>query len=250
MFKTITIVCMLFLCFCLSAQQQENYVLKGQLVEKTTLMPVQFATVLVVNRKQGVATDNEGRFEFPVQLNDSIKITSIGYEPVTFTITAYLMDTHPDGLFIQLEEGTYLLDSVVVTAFAKDFYLNRPERVPMDLGFVDPNAPKTDWSKPQLETLEQGGVGVSGLLNFLDRKFMEKRKLNVLLAAQEKEKTQKEAVEAKFNKEFVKFVTRIDDRVIDEFMEFCNFYDIEVLRASEYQLAQKVLNRYDAFLKR
>ena len=241
---------MFLLCFGLRAQQQENYVLKGQLVEKSTLEPISFATVLVVNRKKGVATDNEGKFEFPVQLNDSIKITSIGYEPVNFTITASLMETHPEGLFIQLEEGTYLLDSVVVTGFAKDFYLNRPERVPMDLGFVDPNAPKTDWSKPQMETLEQGGVGISGLLNFLDRKFMEKRKLNVLVTAQEKEKTQKEAVEAKFNKEFVKFVTRIDDRVIDEFMEFCNFYDIEILRASEYQLAQKVLNKYDAFLRR
>ncbi|MGW8122507.1 carboxypeptidase-like regulatory domain-containing protein [Roseivirga echinicomitans] len=250
MFKTITIVALFFTCLCLSAQQEQSYILKGQLVDKMTYQPVVYATVLVVNKKQGVASDSNGKFEFPVQLNDSIKITSIGYEPVTFTITASLMDTHPDGLFIQLEEGTYLLDSVIVTAFAKDFYLNRPERVPMDLGFVDPNTPKTDWSKPQMETMGQGGVAISGLLNFLDRKFMEKRKLNVLLAAQDREKTQKEAVDAKFNKEFVKFVTRIDDRVIDEFMEFCNFYDIEILRASEYQLAQKVLNRYDAFLRR
>ncbi len=101
-----------------------------------------------------------------------------------------------------------------------------------------------------METLEQGGIGISGLLNLLDPKAIEKKKLNALLAAKEREETQQSAVDAKFNKEFVKQVTRIDDRVIDEFMEFCNFYDIEVLMASEYQLIQKVLNRYDAFLRR
>lgn len=222
----------------------------GEVVDTETLQPVMFATVLVVNRKKGVATNEEGKFEFPVQLNDQVQITSIGYEPVSFVITEALMNEYPEGLFIRLKEGTYLLDSVVVTDYSENFYLKRPKRVAIDLGFVDPNAPKTDWSKPQLGTVEGGGIGISGLLNLLDPKVIEMKKLNALLAAQQREENQKSAVEAKFNKTLVKRITRIDDRVIDEFMEFCNFYDIEILRASEYQLVQKIQSRYDAFLRR
>lgn len=250
MFKITTTVLLLISCFCLSAQQQKGYTLRGQVADDETLQPVMFATVLVANRNKGVATNEQGAFEFPVQLRDSIKITSIGYEPVSFIITEALMNDYPDGLFIRLKEGTYLLDSVVVTDYSKDFYLKRPERVAIDLGFVDPNSPKTDWSKPQLGTAEGGGMAISGLLDLLDPKAIERKKLNVLLAARDKAERQKSAVGAKFSKEFVKRVTRIDERVIDEFMEFCNFYDIEVLMASEYQLIQKVLNRYDAFLRR
>ncbi len=95
----------------------------GEVVDNETLQPVMFATVLVINRNKGVATSEDGTFEFSVQLNDSIKITSIGYEPVSFLITEALMKNYPDGLFIRLKAGTYLLDSVVVTDYSEDFYL-------------------------------------------------------------------------------------------------------------------------------
>ena len=45
-------------------------------------------------------------------------------------------------------------------------------------------------------------------------------------------------------------ITGIDDRVIDEFMQFCRFTDNFILNSSEYQLTVGLLDRYKSFLRR
>lgn len=223
--------------------------LRGEIVDAKSQEPVLFATVLVVNKNKGVASNTDGKFEFPVDFEDKIKITSIGYEPILFTITETLIDQHPTGLYIQMVPSIRELDSVVVTGLSEQFYLRRQKGVPIDMGFVDPKAPKKDWTVPQAG-FENGGFAISGLLTSLDKKVKEKRKLNQLLAAIEEEESRKNKAEAKFNRDFVKAVTRIDDRVIDEFIEFCNFRQSEIIASTDYQLAQKVLRKYDEFLRR
>jgi hypothetical protein len=236
--------------FCLGASAQEvTIALKGEIVDARSQEPVLFSTVLVVNKKKGIASDTDGKFEFPVNYKDKIRITSIGYEPLEFTITEQLIAQYPAGLYIQLKPSVFELDSIVVTGLSESFYLRRKEGVPIDLGFVDPDAPKKDWTKPQAG-FENGGFVISGLLSSLDKKVKEKRQLNKLLAAIEEEQARKNKAEAKFNPEFVKAVTRIDDRVIAEFIEFCNFYETEIIQASEYELTQKILKKYNEFLRR
>ncbi|PIQ47216.1 MAG: hypothetical protein COW03_16330 [Cytophagales bacterium CG12_big_fil_rev_8_21_14_0_65_40_12] len=236
--------------FCLGASaQEENIVLKGEIVDARSQEPVLFASVLVINKNKGIASDTDGKFEFPVNYQDKIKITSIGYEPIEFTITEQLIAQHPTGLYIQMKPSVRELDSVVVTGLSENFYLRRKQGVPIDLGFVDPKTPKRDWTKPQAG-FENGGFVISGLLSSLDKKVKEKRQLNKLLAAIEEEQARKNKAEAKFNREFVKAVTRIDDRVIAEFIEFCNFYETEIIQSSEYELTQKILKKYNEFLRR
>lgn len=207
-----------------------------------------YATILVVNKKKGVASDYDGVFDFPVNDKDTVRITSIGYDPIEFTISPELIARHPNGLYIQMKPGVYELDSVVVTNLSEDFYLRKKKGEPIDMGFVDPNAPKRDWTKPQAEL--NGGLVISGLLTSLDKKVKERRQLNLLLAAKAREEDRKAKADAKFNREFVKQVTRIDDRVIDEFMEYCDFRESEIIATSEYALAVKILRKYDQFLRR
>ena len=248
MFKSIFFV-LFTLYFALQSAQGQTILLKGEIVDSKSQAPVLFATVLVVNKKKGIASNTEGKFEFPVDYEDKIKITSIGYLPVEFTITETLIARHPTGFYIQMEASVMELDSVVVTGLSEQFYLRRKKGVPIDMGFGDPNAPKKDWTTPQAG-FENGGFVITGLLSSLDKKVKEKRKLNELLVAIEEEQNRKNKADAKFNRAFVKAVTRIDDRVIDEFMEFCNFYETEIIQASDLQLTQKILRKYDAFLRR
>jgi hypothetical protein len=244
------LIILLFISFLgLHNAHGQTVVLKGEIVDAQSQEPVLFATVLVINKNKGIASNTVGKFEIPLDYNDKIKITSIGYEPVLFTITEKLIEDHPSGLYIQMKPSIRELDSVVVTGLSESFYLRRQKGVPIDMGFIDPNAPKTDWTVPQAG-FANGGFVISGLLSSMDKKVREKRKLNELLAAIEEENSRKNQAEAKFNREFVKAVTRIDNRVIDEFMEFCNFYQTEIIQASEYQLTQKILKKYDEFLKR
>ena len=48
-------------------------------------------------------------------------------------------------------------------------------------------------------------------------------------------------------KDLVRRVTRIDERVIDEFMDYCNFLDYEIIGKSEYEITIIVLKKYQAF---
>ena len=51
-------------------------------------------------------------------------------------------------------------------------------------------------------------------------------------------------------KGLVRRVTRIDEHVIDEFMDYCNFLDYEIIGKSEYEITIIVLKKYQAFLRR
>ena len=234
------------------AQDQETFALKGKLLDAETKEPVPLVTILVVNKEKGVSGDSNGKFNIPVAIGDQLRISSIGYEPLELIVTEDFRDIEEE-LVLFMIPATYELDSVVVIHLTDDFYLKRKKGKPIEIiGLPKPTAFPRDWSKTQITpgTIYGGGATISGLLNVFDRELQQKKRVKELQAALDKEKALKDSIDAKFNKEIVKEITGIDDRVIDEFMAFCNFTTGEILRLSEYEIHLRLLNRYHAFLRR
>ena len=234
----------------LHGQEGEPFLLKGKLIDAETKEPVPLATVLLVDKEQGTSGDSQGKFKVPVQVGDHIKITSIGYQAVDFVVTEAFRESKDEELLLLMIPAVYELDSVVVFHLSDDFYLRRKKGQPIEIiGLPKPTDNPRDWTKPQV-VVDGNGVGIFGLLNAFDKDIQQKKKIKKLQAALDAETERKAKIEAKYNKAIVKEVTGIDDRVIDEFMEFCNFTDGEILTLNEYEITARLLNRYYAFLRR
>lgn len=198
-----------------------------------------------------MATKPNGQFSFQALLNDEIKISSIGYQEYVFMITEEFKDLD-EPFKIDLTPRTYLLDSVEVIHWSDQFYLKRPiwDTLKFDNPFQTDNP--TDWTKTNIIPNSDGNAGftITGFLNSFDKDLRQKKYLQRFKEAEKFQLERKAQLERKFNKTFVKEITDIDDRVLDEFMAFCNFRDGEILRATEYELTLMILRKYEAFLIR
>ena len=65
----------------------------------------------------------------------------------------------------------------------------------------------------------------------------------------EKESKIKDKVRERYNKEIVKYITRLDEEEALELMEFCNFRDEYVLSIDDYNLFSEILLRFEAYKK-
>ena len=240
-------------CHLLSAQEGAAYQLKGRLIDAEYKDPVRYATILVVNRNKGTSSSFQGKFNIPVFLGDKIRFSSIGYETLEIEVDESTIESLGEELMLFMIPKVYELDSVVVFELGDDFYLKRKRGEPIQIiGLPTPPENPTDWTKPQVTwgTEYGGGVTISGLLNIFDRKLQEQKKLDRMMTAKNLQLTRREKITSKFNKKFVKMITGIDDRVIDEFMQFCNFSDHYILQASEYELTLGLIDKYKLFLRR
>lgn len=224
--------------------------LNGKVLDADTQEGVPLIHVIIKNKNKGTSGDSKGGFKVPVSLGDQIVITSIGYESIEFKITEEFKAYKDEEMLLFMIPKAYELDSLVLLHIGEDFYLKRKKAEPIEgIGLPKPTENPRDWSKPQM-VVDGNGVGIFGLLNIFDRELQQKKKVRKLQAEIDKENAIKTKAEAKYNRDIVKEITGIDDRVIDEFMEFCNFTNGEVIQSSEYEITVRLLQRYHAFLRR
>ncbi len=249
--KRLTLIWLCLLgTFTALAQEQESFVLTGKMLDAETQLGVPMVHVIIKNKNKGTYGDPKGKFKVSVELGDQIVVTSIGYENVEFTVTEEYMAYRGEEMMLFMIPKTYELDSLVIFHIGEDFYLRRKKGEPMNIiGLPKPTDTPRDWSKPQV-VADGNGVGLYGLLNFFDKDLQQKIKVKKLQAELDKENALKAEYESKYNRVIVKEVTGIDDRVLDEFMEFCNFTKGEIIQLNQYEITARLLSRYHAFLRR
>lgn len=90
--------------------QNEIY-FSGKIVKGA--MPIYNATIFNLNNSKGTVSDFEGNFSFFVSINDTIKITSVGYKNVEFIIPD-TVEGKKFRVLINMVEDTVLLQEAVV----------------------------------------------------------------------------------------------------------------------------------------
>ena len=233
-------------------QNDSTFRFHGKVIEKGTFKPLGFASIVVVNKNKGAASRSDGSFSFSVNIGDEIRITSVGYEPWLYTISEIdREDKRP--YMVQLSQKVYEIDGVEITDFADNFYLKRQPRDTLKIvnPFLNSTNP-TDWSKSQIVPLDNGqaGFAITGIFNSFDRQLQQQKALKEIIEAKRFMTERQKNREKYFNKDLVRRVTRIDERVIDEFMDYCAFLDGEIIGKTEYEITVKVLQKYQAFLRR
>lgn len=252
--KLFLIIFIFATCGNLYGQTSNSFTLKGLLIDQETAKPVPYASILIVNKDKGIASSIKGEFEFQVTPGDTLKISFIGYADYELIIDES-MRSSKEKLMIQMTTQAFELGTFEVIQLSDDFYLKRPVLDTMELSF-----PSSFWKMP-IQGVPSGYVPppddyqtipIASIPIFqeLDKNPKQARIIRKMKEAKSFQATRKLEREKHFNKDLVKKVTRIDDRVIDEFMEFCRFLDGEIIGKSEFEITQKIIQKYEAFLKR
>jgi len=99
-----------------SAQAQEIREVHGRVLSADSLLPVPNVHIISKIARRGTISDRQGVFSYRGYGNDTILLSSIGYERRLFGVTDVLLD-QPGGLLILLAKDTVLMDEIVVRAF-------------------------------------------------------------------------------------------------------------------------------------
>jgi hypothetical protein len=87
---------------------------KGKILCKSDSTPVQFVNIGIIDRGIGTVSDIDGRFSLKIPdnlLNDSIRISSIGYKSIVFKV-GNILKNRVDSIFMEKEH--YELSEVII----------------------------------------------------------------------------------------------------------------------------------------
>ena len=110
--KLITYLWILLLPYTTQSQQLKIY---GQTVDSTDGSAIPYANIVVLNSVLGTSSDETGFFELLLDkalLNDTLIISSVGYQPMKIAINTI------DGTVFKLNRSILLLEEVVVNSSA------------------------------------------------------------------------------------------------------------------------------------
>lgn len=127
------VAALLFLCFSSAFSQIE---LKNKVIDFTTLIPIESASIYVKNTTIGTVSNSDGKFVLLVEkefANDTLIISSIGYKSYKSAVTDF-----DNTLEIYLEEDVASLDEIVLVAETRpktgnDIVMKALERLPRNM---------------------------------------------------------------------------------------------------------------------
>lgn len=126
-------------------EAQERRYLHGQLLTADSLLPMPNAHVISKYARRGTISDSHGHFSIPTKADDSLLLTSIGFEKKIVHIPDSVIDS-PHRFVVFMQKDTVRMEEVVVRSFYdwetfKYLMVNMKSIEPVDL----------DWLHEELE---------------------------------------------------------------------------------------------------
>ncbi|MCK4662377.1 MAG: hypothetical protein KAT68_05900 [Bacteroidales bacterium] len=230
--------------------ETNKYILIGKLINSFDSSVVTDAHIININSNKGTISNNKGIFKIPVNKNDTLVFSSIGFEYTVFTVCDSILNK-ADTIEINLLPRCYELPSVKIFPYMnyedfKQAFLNmeiKDETIDLHLpdltGFGKP-VPKSEF-----------GLAVSSPITFFYNQFSkEGKELRKYAEIIKRDNYQKHII-IKYNKEIISLITGLkDDEEIMEFIEFCDFSDEFIKQSIDYDIYLAIKNCYRDFILR
>jgi hypothetical protein len=238
-----------FLCATLktSAGYQDTVrVINFRVIDEITRNPVELAHIINITQKEVAISDLLGYFKIPIEDGDSLTITSLGYFNRVLLCWGQYSD---DSIFynIELKPRTYPLKELKVTWFSTyDKFIKGVSQLKLPLTKEEESTIRiTEYFKRTIKQLNLKSLPVSGsgLLFGVDWLTDQNEKLKERL---EKERKQR-AIERKYSAGIVTALTGLKGNEVHWFMEYCALSEEFILRASDYDIVNRILDKYKIY---
>ena len=243
-----------FLFFLLSITvhsqiQESSHKVDGLILSNTTKQPLSSVNIINVNKVRGATTNSNGYFEIDVQVNDTLHITSLGFQSLRVRVTNDWIKNRSTK--IQLTEKAIALEEVVIRPFNLTGYLEVDTKI----------IPVKENYRYSISGLTQGYEAgeyspnafgrVLGsifnpadmLYNFFGKKPKELQKLKEM----KKDDTVRNLLESKFDRETIAVLLGIDKNEIPEILQRCNYSESFIKTANDLQIMDAISGCYEEY---
>jgi hypothetical protein len=233
----------IILSFTTNIYAQKGYLI-GKVINQENKKGVPSATVTNKNSKQITKTNGAGEFFIWASMGDSIKTSSIGYADA-----GMMWDGITKEPIIEAKPIAIMLGEVVVKT-------QRPENLRKE---IDDFLRDPDWAATMKKNAinrmvgmqpSNGQPGMTLSIDALYEIFSKEGKSKRKLAALEQKDLEEFYLNARYNKEFVAYITKLQGKDLDRLIDFCPLPRDFILRSSDYELTFAILQCFREFQSR
>jgi len=232
-----------------SQKTEPVQIVSGTIINDNTHQPLSNVNIININKVRGTTTDSKGLFEIAVAANDTLHITSLGFQSLRIIVTNDWIKNKTTK--IQLTEKAFALEEVVIASYDLTGFLEIDSK-------LIPTKENYRYSISGLTAAYEAGEyspnafgNVMGsifnpadaLYNFFGKKPYELKRLKEM----KKDDTVRNLLETKMDRETIAILLGINKNEIAEILERCNYSESFVRTANDLQILDAISACYEEY---
>ena len=243
---------LLFLILTTVAFAQDKSLIQkvtGTIVNDNTLFFISNVNIININKVKGTVSDTKGYFEIEATLNDTLHISTLGYQSLRVRVTNDWLKN--GNAKLQLTEKAIALEEVIVKKYDLTGYLEIDSKLIPDkqnhrysISGLSQGY-ETGDTAPGAFTRVLGSIfnPADMLYNFFGKKSNELKKLRQM----KKDDTVRNLLESKFDRETLGVLLGIDKKEIAEILMRCNYSEEFIKSANDLQIMDAISECYEQY---
>jgi len=229
------------------AQEEEKMVIAGIVVDADSAQVLPNVHLRVPGTGQGGVTGSDGRFRFRVNSTDTIRFSSVGYQPYDF-LPADSSAESLQKLVIRLQPQVTVLEGVEVKDyFDVSRYLQPKIDSTIDMRRSRGTPLFEDEEAEEGKAVTFSGGQLTGALtafaNLFNDDFQQQKKLKEILAMEEKQ-AQEEALKETMTEKYHLMLSAAADLSVNDVERFTELYmppPRRMLQMSDYEVMESII---------
>jgi hypothetical protein len=223
--------------------------ISGTIINDISKFPLSNVNIINVNKVRGTISDEKGNFEIEVTANDTLHITSLGFQSIKVKVTNDWIKNKTTKIY--LTERAYALEEIVVGKYNLTGYLEVDSKlIPTkenyrysisgltegyEAGEYSPNA----FGKVMGSIFNPADM----LYNFFGKRPKELKRLKEM----KKDDTVRNLLESKYDRETISVLLGVDKKEVAEILERCNYSESFVKTANDLQILDAISSCYEEY---
>lgn len=221
----------------------------GLIINDNSHFPLPNVNIININKVKGTTTDEKGLFDLDVSVNDTLHITSIGFQSLRIKVTNDWVKNKTTK--IQLTEKAYALEEIIVGSYNLTGYLEIDSKlIPTKENFRYSISGLTEGYEagefsPNAFGKVMGSIfnPADALYNFFGKKPYELKRLKEM----KKDDTVRNLLETKIDRETIAVLLGIDKSEISEILQRCNYSESFIKTANDLQILDAISSCYEEY---
>lgn len=243
-------VVFLFALLSFSVHAQDRVPVSGIIVDDGSLLPVSGVNIININSVKGTITSPTGNFTIDAKANDTLHISSVGYQSLKVRVTADWIKFKTNTK-IPLTERAYTLEEVTINKYNLTGYLvidaklapvkenYRYNITGLNLGYEGGDKSPGAFSRAMNSAFNPADL----LHNVFGKKGQELRRLRDM----KKDDTVRNALATKFDRETLAALLGVDKDDIVGILERCNYSQTFIETANDLQIMDAISGCYEEY---
>ena len=246
----IVFILMIFLLSKSMIAQEAFQYIKGTVENDASGFPMESVHILNLNNVIGTTTDNNGKFEISVQVNDTLYFSYLGYKSLKVAVTNDMIKF--ENSKFQLTELAFALEEIILRPYLLTGYLDIDVKsVPVNnagryripglsnAGYEAGNRRRNTISKTFAALFNPADF----LHNLFGKKGVQMQKLKKMRESYEL----KNLLAIKFDREILTELLNLKRIDLDEILRNCNYSDTFIKESNDLQILEAVSGCYEEY---